>query len=233
MNAPLRTLASPYARRLARERGIPLSLVAGSGPNGRIVAGDVPLAAPAAAAIPMSEVAAAPAPAVAAPPVAAAAPARSISAFSATVELAPLADFIAASGAELPIDAFLVKAAARAAGKRADAVRWIRAEGGAVTLARAVALAPTEIARLIAGETDGDVTGKTLVLTRLSTKGIRPVAGSLPAGADLRFLVVAADDAATAEVLLVHDADAIAEGDAAGILAGFRDLIEAPLRLLV
>ncbi|WP_029074661.1 E3 binding domain-containing protein [Kaistia adipata] len=233
MNAPLRTLASPYARRLARERGIPLSLVAGSGPNGRIVAGDVPLTAAVAVApgpAPAVEVAA---PAPAAAPVVAAAPARSISAFSATVELGPLAEFVAASGAELPIDAFLVKAAARAAGTKADAVRWIKPEGGGVTIPRAVALAPTEIARLLAGDANAGASGKALVLSRLTTKGIRPVAGSLPADADLRFLVVASDDAATAEVLLVHDAEVIPEGDATEILAGFRDLIEAPLRLLV
>ncbi len=231
MNAPLRTLASPYARRLARERGISLSLVAGSGPNGRIVAGDVPLTAVAVVApAPIVEVAA---PVAAAPPVVAVATARSVSAFSATVELAPLAEFITASGTVLPIDAFLVKAAARAAGKRADAVRWIKPQGGGVTIPRAVALAPTEIARLLGGEVDGGASGKALVLSRLTTKGIRPVAGSLPADADLRFLVVASDDAATAEVLLVHDAEAIPEGDATEILAGFRDLIEAPLRLLV
>lgn len=230
MNAPVRTLASPYAKRLARERGITLSLIAGSGPKGRIVAGDVPLAAPAVAPAPVVEVAA---PVAAALPVATIAPARSISAFSATIELGPLAEFVAASGAELPIDAFLVKAAARAAGKRADAVRWIKPEGGGVTIPRAVALAPTEIARLLTGDPDAGGSGKTLLLTRLATKGIRPVAGSLPADADLRFLVVAGDDAATAEVLLVHDAEAIPEGDATEILAGFRDLIEAPLRLLV
>lgn len=37
-----RTVASPYARRLARERGVELTGVAGSGPRGRIVAADVP-----------------------------------------------------------------------------------------------------------------------------------------------------------------------------------------------
>ena len=40
MNAPARTLASPYARRLARERGVALGSLVGSGPNGRIVAAD-------------------------------------------------------------------------------------------------------------------------------------------------------------------------------------------------
>jgi pyruvate/2-oxoglutarate dehydrogenase complex dihydrolipoamide acyltransferase (E2) component len=222
MNAPVRTLASPYAKRLARERGIPLEGLAGSGPNGRIVAGDVPLAPVAVAATPAA-VAAAPA----------AAPARSVAAFSASVDLAALAEVIAASGTALPIDAFLVKAAARAAGARSEAVRWMKAEGGAVTIPRAVALAPTEIARLIADASEESPTGKALVLSRLAVSRIRPVAGSLPVDADLRLLVVAGDEAATAEVLLVHDDAVIPEGEAAEILGAFRDLIEAPLRLLV
>ena len=39
--SPTRIVASPYARRLARERGVALARVAGTGPNGRIVARDV------------------------------------------------------------------------------------------------------------------------------------------------------------------------------------------------
>ena len=39
--APARVFASPLARRLARERGIDLSTVRGSGPHGRIVQGDL------------------------------------------------------------------------------------------------------------------------------------------------------------------------------------------------
>ena len=42
-----RLLASPNARRVAAERGIDLSLVAGSGPGGRIVSEDVPATPPA------------------------------------------------------------------------------------------------------------------------------------------------------------------------------------------
>ncbi len=64
--------ASPIARRLARERGIDLSLVTGTGPNGRITERDVEnYQAPAAA-----EPAPAPAPAVTAEPVAAPADSR-------------------------------------------------------------------------------------------------------------------------------------------------------------
>ncbi len=44
--ASTRIIASPYARRLARERGVPLDRITGTGPNGRIVARDVPEAAP-------------------------------------------------------------------------------------------------------------------------------------------------------------------------------------------
>jgi pyruvate dehydrogenase E2 component (dihydrolipoamide acetyltransferase) len=51
-----RVKASPLARRLARERGIDLSSIRGTGPDGRIVAQDVetPAAAPAQAAAPVS-----------------------------------------------------------------------------------------------------------------------------------------------------------------------------------
>jgi pyruvate dehydrogenase E2 component (dihydrolipoamide acetyltransferase) len=59
-----RVKASPLARRIARERGIDLSSVAGTGPEGRIVAEDVerveagaaPAPAPAAAPVPAGEV---------------------------------------------------------------------------------------------------------------------------------------------------------------------------------
>jgi pyruvate dehydrogenase E2 component (dihydrolipoamide acetyltransferase) len=58
-----RVKASPVARRIARERGVNLQAVAGTGPGGRIVKADVEGAQPAAAAAP-----AAPAPAAAATP---------------------------------------------------------------------------------------------------------------------------------------------------------------------
>ncbi|HWM14876.1 MAG TPA: dihydrolipoamide acetyltransferase family protein [Gaiellaceae bacterium] len=61
-----RVKASPLARRIARERGIELSAISGTGPEGRIVAEDVeraeqaPAAAPAGAAAPVGEVEAIP-----------------------------------------------------------------------------------------------------------------------------------------------------------------------------
>lgn len=59
-----RVKASPLARRIAAEKGIDLSALGGSGPNGRIVKADVEGAKPGAAA-PKHEAAAAPAPAAA------------------------------------------------------------------------------------------------------------------------------------------------------------------------
>ncbi len=59
-----RVKASPLARRIARERGIELRVLRGTGPEGRIVADDVEGAAAAAPAVPVSgEVSPAPAPA--------------------------------------------------------------------------------------------------------------------------------------------------------------------------
>jgi pyruvate dehydrogenase E2 component (dihydrolipoamide acetyltransferase) len=68
-----RVKASPIARRIARERGIDLDTITGSGPGGRIVKADVEHAEPGAA--PAPPVAAAPAPAPAPAPAAAAPPA--------------------------------------------------------------------------------------------------------------------------------------------------------------
>ncbi|MDX6625800.1 MAG: hypothetical protein QOE56_789 [Solirubrobacterales bacterium] len=69
---PERVKASPVAKRLAREQGIDLSSVQGSGPGGRIVKKDVKKASDSAAGAAAEPVAAAPAPAPA--PTAAAAP---------------------------------------------------------------------------------------------------------------------------------------------------------------
>lgn len=80
-----RVIATPYAKKLAKELGVDLSAIGGSGPNGRITASDVEMAksgngapaaaAPAAAAAAPAPAAASSAPAKSAPKPAAAAPA--------------------------------------------------------------------------------------------------------------------------------------------------------------
>lgn len=64
-----RVKASPLARRIAADKGLDLSGIAGSGPNGRIVKADVENAKPGAASAPKAE-AAAPVPSAAAAPAA-------------------------------------------------------------------------------------------------------------------------------------------------------------------
>lgn len=54
VSTPGRIPASPKARRLAQERGIELTTLTGSGPEGAVLAADVPLQAPVAAAEPAS-----------------------------------------------------------------------------------------------------------------------------------------------------------------------------------
>jgi pyruvate dehydrogenase E2 component (dihydrolipoamide acetyltransferase) len=56
-----RVKASPLARRIARERGVDLAALTGTGPDGRIIAEDVEKAEPAPAAAPAAAAAAAPA----------------------------------------------------------------------------------------------------------------------------------------------------------------------------
>jgi len=242
MNAPLRILASPYARRLARERGVPLAALAGSGPDGRIVAADIPadIPVPGTAGVPPALPEPPPLPAEAPPP-ARRAPAaiRAVGAFAATLDLGPLIAFIAASGADLALDCFLIKAAAQAAAGHAEDVLWQDADGP-VTVPRAAGSSPTGIARALregvpeeAGGTPAVPGRRPMALSRLGGTGIRPVGAALPAGVDLRLLVVAAEKATSAEALLVHDADSVPEAAAAALLAAFRDFVEAPLRLLV
>ncbi|WGD31403.1 pyruvate dehydrogenase complex dihydrolipoamide acetyltransferase [Ancylobacter sp. WKF20] len=72
--AGARIFASPLARRLAKDKGVDLAFVKGSGPRGRIVAADVATAQPGAAKPASAPAAAAPAPKAAAPAPVAAAP---------------------------------------------------------------------------------------------------------------------------------------------------------------
>ncbi len=64
-----RIFASPLARRIAAEKGVELSAIKGSGPNGRIVRADVEGAKPAAAPAPAAAPKAAPRPAAPAQPI--------------------------------------------------------------------------------------------------------------------------------------------------------------------
>lgn len=221
MNAPQRIPATPYARRLARERGLPLSQIDGSGPHGRITAADILAFVPKPASPIAAEAPAPPvAPAVGAP--------RAVGAFQASVDLVALSALIAASGADLPADPFLAKAAARAAGIHGRAL-FLRDRGGkAGTVEDAAGLSPGAI---VARHADGVEADAAMIVEIVRAAGIRPVGASLPPSAALRLIAVI--DGTWADLLLVHDEDAIPTAEAAAMLAEIRALTEAPLRLLV
>jgi pyruvate/2-oxoglutarate dehydrogenase complex dihydrolipoamide acyltransferase (E2) component len=226
--AAQRQPASPYARRLARERGITLELITGTGPGGRIVAADVEafVGRPAA------------------PPQGLAAPASTVSAYGTSIDLGALQALLASlsqSQSAVALDDMLVRAGALALEALAlpgmNAAIGLESGGGAsaklavVTDAHLglVSRLHTQLAEAI---TTAAATTAQLTLRRLAQRGIRPLAMPLLPGASLRLIISAGDTDAAAEVLLVFDAARVGEDDAAAFLAHFRDGLETPLRLL-
>ena len=243
MIAAARRTASPYARRLARERGIALVSIAGSGPGGRVVAADIDaFAASRAGSAPRQ-----------------AGIASTVSAFTAAVDLEKLQKMLADFGGAqllLTLDDMIVRAAAlaleavpganRPLGADDDqlapiAVGW---ETGNTKTRREVVVANAHQglvsilhANLVAGLAEAPDLGAAPPLGALSVRrvthtGVRPTAMPLLAGHAMRLIVSAGDDAGTAECLLCFDADAVGEDDAAAFLTRFRDDLEMPVRLL-
>jgi pyruvate dehydrogenase E2 component (dihydrolipoamide acetyltransferase) len=229
--ATVRRSASPYARRLAREAGIGLDRITGTGPGGRIVASDVAAVLAAGAATPPQ-----PAP-----------QASAIAAFSTTITLAPLRQLLAdldRANAGVGFAAMLLRAAAlaleaMAAAEGQAAMLAVALEPEASAVGAPIVLADAHLglvsalaARLAAG---GDAAGRTaprLTLRHLPQAGIRPVIVPLVGAAPLRLVLATSGDAPTGEALLVCDAARVGEAAAGALLARFRDALEQPLRLL-
>jgi hypothetical protein len=234
MTAAARRPASPYARRLARERGLSLTAVTGSGPGGRIVAADI------------ASFGTAPAIAAGTAPLPAAA---TVSAFAVTVGLGAVQKLLAdLGGAALPVnvDDLLLRAAAlaleavpAAPGGAAPVVAW-ESGGGAdrrlTKIANAhlglVSALHGRLAAGLAAPAETDAGGAALSVRRIVQSGVRATALPLLGGCAMRLAVAADDSTAAAECLLAFDAGRIGEDDAAAFLARFRDGLEAPLRLL-
>jgi pyruvate dehydrogenase E2 component (dihydrolipoamide acetyltransferase) len=226
VNATARRPASPYARRLARERGLGLELITGSGPGGRIVAADVD-------AFVASRVAGA----------AAADRAGTPSVFAVSVDLAPLNQLLAgleAAGNTLTLEDMLVRAGGLALAALPDAgdpvvVALETAERGAIPVENPQrGLVSALHARLAGQSAAGDAeNGKPALLSVrcFHIAGIRAVAMPLRSGVPLR-LIVSAAAGGSAECLLSFDAGRFAEEAAAQLLGRIRDDLELPLRLL-
>lgn len=235
-----RIVASPYARRLARERGVNLSGLRGSGPGGRIVAGDVgPYVAPPAFRDPE------PAPsrdqpkAHAVEPATEPTPARRVGAFATTLDMVPaetLIDQIGAANAAVGLDDVLIKAIA-------CAMDWIelgsaemvwRHAGGDTVLSGVDRLTLGRIAkaRSAADQRQDASTSPHLLVTRIRETGLRPVQATLAPGVAMRLTLAGADEGPM-EALLTYDEDMVLESQAARLLAQLRERLEVPLRLLV
>lgn len=224
-----RVAVSPYARRLARERGLALDGMTGSGPGGRIVAADVVAFVPRARTEPRA----------AAGPLAAA--------LATTISLATMRQLL--SGFTTADTTFsLEDVALRAAGCALDDVAGATSLPGApVALetkfgaARAQAvfadirkgsLGPLRRRRIEALDAAIDEAGApaALSLRVLEATDIRPVTMPLLPGRDMRVVLIAG--AASAECLLAFDPSAIDEDAATEFLSRFKAYLEVPIRLL-
>jgi pyruvate dehydrogenase E2 component (dihydrolipoamide acetyltransferase) len=232
VTAAVRRPASPYARRLARDRGLGLELITGSGPGGWIVAADVE-------AFVASRAAGAASPAVAA---------SAVSVFGVSVDLGALDQLLAgleAAGNTLTLEDMLVRAgglalAALPEGGDPVVVVLETAERGAIPIEDPQrGLVSALHARLAEESAAGTAeNGKPALLSVRCFRiaGIRAVAMPLMSGVPLRLIVSAAAGGSaagnSAECLLSFDAGRFAEETAAELLGRIRDDLELPLRLL-
>lgn len=219
-----RRAISPYARRLARERGLSLDVLKGTGPNGRIVAADI-------------------AAFTARPPAPAAATGPQASALGTTVQLATLMRLLAGF-AEADTPFALDDVVLRAAGCALDDVpETTTLPGAPVALERKSgqlvfadirkgSLGPLRARRLAAIEAGSDQSTEpaALSLKLLAASDIRPLMMPLLPGRAMRLVVAAGPS--TGECLLSFDAAVVSEEAATKFLTRFKAYLELPLRLL-
>jgi hypothetical protein len=229
MTTASRIAVSPYARRLARERGIPLTALRGSGPAGRIVAADVDGHRRVAPAAPGA--------------------AAQIAAIATRIQLAEARSVLqgfAAAGMPFDLDDLVLRAVAcglDAVGATAvvagtpiaieqvdDARRWqfVLEDVGVGSLA------PLRARRLaaIAGLVDQSTLPATISIRLLSASRVRPVIMPLQPQRAMRLVFAPEPSGTAAECLLSFDPLAVDEAIAATFLSEFQEYLEVPLRLL-
>lgn len=228
IGAVARIRATPYARRLARERNLSLAAIPGSGPNGRITGKDLETSPPVVEAIGASFVSTAP------PPV----PTDCASAIVMSVEFGPLQTLLVqinALRAEVVREDICLKAAAAALAPASgvDAAVLVLAGPSRRQLLSGMAQASIgAIAAMRAGDAPAGQGGG-LAVSFIGRAGVRPVAAQLVGGIPLRLVIGVPDRFGCADCLLSYDPSKITDEAAEDFLAAFRDLVEAPLRLLV
>ncbi len=224
--AASRVPATPYARRLARERGIPLATIAGTGPNGRRTGNDV--LAHVATPEPLPSLATAAAPATA--------PASA--ALAATVSLEAIAGLLPQFESFEPqielIDICLKAAAATLRNSDALAGAAIVLTPSGRVLDGLDRLTLGAIAALRREEDDATPNAGQPVLevSWLARDGIRPIALPLRPGVAARIMLAGTLASPQAECLMSYDPGRLDDAAAADFLLAFRDWMEIPLRMI-
>ncbi len=224
-----RFAVSPYARRLARERGLPLSALRGSGPGGRILAADVTgFVAPAASVAVGSRLEQA--------------PAQRVAALATSVALGRASEVLVAlarSGSTFDLEDLVLLAAGRALGmvpiETATALA-LETDGRQVVLHRigaALGALRAERQRASADGRDDALEPAAVSLKLLRAGAVRPILVPLLPGRPMRLVAALDQDGQSAECLLVFDASLVAEDTAADWLAAFGSGLASPLSILV
>ena len=232
--APARIRATPYARRLARERNVPLSAIAGTGPNGRITGNDLenyaesqieapaaPEAGPSSAAAPQNR--------YATPPSAIAARVEFAAALALLSQIGDVREGVAIEDICLKAAALALDISGLAAGK--DGIVLLAAPDDRQFLGELRTKSVSAIAALRANLDQEGSAG--LAVSFLRKPGIRPVAARLVDGIAARLVVGVADRDGGADCLLSFDPDHIHESAAEDFVLAFMELVESPFRLLV
>jgi pyruvate dehydrogenase E2 component (dihydrolipoamide acetyltransferase) len=240
-----RIRATPYARRLARERKLPLSAIAGTGPGGRITGDDLinfrppPVECvlpPPAISVPTATNTA---PAIAESPKAAIAVAAAPSAVAARVDFSALKALLVQI-AELRPDVSREDICLKAAAIASDAVKSVAPDTALLLhtapdkLLRLAGLADASLGAIAKMREQADGPGEAaLAVSFLGRAGIRPVAARLIGSGVARLVIGAGEKDGSGECLLSYDPVRISDEDAEEFLGVFRDLVETPFRLLV
>lgn len=223
-SSTVRLKASPYARKLARERSLALDAIIGSGPFGRIVAADVLNTRDA-------------------PAVSAAAPARIPSAFAAEADLSALRRLIAdvdAAGVALSIEDVVLRAAARVLAEielpDALANRGLTLETGGRQVRLAMpgdqSVGVQRRARLEALDSGRDDVDAEAVLSVQCLEAGRVSAVFMPLLPGRALRLMATGTGERLAVLLCVDTDALSAETAIVFLERFAGILEQPLSLL-
>jgi len=221
-----RVVATPYARRLARDRGIPLAAIAGTGPHGRRTGRDV-----------LAHAAAASAAGAAATPAA-------VTAMPASAALATTVSLAAVAGLLPQFDSFepqieLVDVCLKAA---SATLRESHGFSGAAIVLSPPGMVLEGLDRLTLGAIAAlrrETTQATarpeqdvLEVSWLARDGVRPISLPLRPGTAARLMLAGTIGAAQAECLIGYDPARLDDAAAADLLLAFRSWLEVPLRMI-